>query len=131
MTLCAVFAACTPEEKAPLVIKDSDTCIVIAAADEQMSITGDTVLLSYMLSLKKNKKLEFEIKDGMVTSINGKANAADYSSCWMLYTSDAENANSAWGTVEYNGKIYGSAVFGADKLVIKNGELYIWVYQTF
>jgi hypothetical protein len=49
----------------------------------------------------------------------------------MLYTSDAENSNSAWGTVEYDGKEYGSAVSGAETLKIKADQLYIWVYQSF
>ena len=65
----------------------------------------------------------------MVVSVNGIANADP--SYWMLYTSDADNANAAWGTAEYKGEKYGSAMFGAEKLKIKNGEIYIWVYQSF
>ena len=69
--------------------------------------------------------------DGMITSINGIENPADFSSCWMLYTSDVENSNTAWGTVEYQGVKYGSAISGAETLKIKPDQLYIWVFQSF
>ena len=69
--------------------------------------------------------------DGMITSINGIENPADYSSCWMLYTSDAENANASWGTVEFEGAEYGSAISGAETLKIKPDQLYIWVFKSF
>ena len=127
--VCAFISACTPIEKEPLVIKESDKHIVITADSERVSITNDTTLLDYMNSLKQSGELEFEIANGMVVSVNGIANADP--SYWMLYTSDADNANAAWGTAEYKGEKYGSAMFGAEKLKIKNGEIYIWVYQSF
>jgi hypothetical protein len=49
----------------------------------------------------------------------------------MLYTSDADNANSAWGIVEYEGTEYGSAISGAETLKLKPDQLYIWVFQSF
>ena len=124
----ALCAACTPD-KDPLVLKESDTFIVIKADDDA---AGET-LANYMTKLKENgdSAVDFEIENGMVKSINGKENAADFSSCWMLYTSDAENANDAWGTVKYEEKTYGSATLGAEMLEVKSGEIYIWVYQTF
>lgn len=126
------FAACGDEK--PLVVKDSDTCIVITASSKQMSITENTTLLDYMNSLKNDNKIEFTTSGSgemiMVASIYDKENAADYSECWMLYTSDADNANSAWGTVEYNGNVYGSAVLGAASLKVKEDCLYIWVYKA-
>jgi len=84
-----------------------------------------------MNQLVQKGELTCTIKDGMVTSINGIDNPVDYSSCWMLYTSDTENANSTWGTVEYEGVEYGSAISGAEKLKIKADQLYIWVFQSF
>lgn len=114
-----------------LVIKETDTYIVITASNEQMQINSDTTLVDYMNSLKEDNILTFEIKSGMVSSVNGIENPLDYSSCWMLYTSDTENSNSLWGTIEYKGNTYGSAVLGAESLIIKDGYLYIWVYQTF
>lgn len=115
----------------PLVIKDSETCIVIKTTPEVLEGKEDMVLIDYMNQLVQKGELTCTIKDGMITSINGIENPADYSSCWMLYTSDADNANAAWGTVEYEGVEYGSAISGAEVLKLKPDQLYIWVYKSF
>ena len=96
-----------------------------------MDITDTTTLVDYMNSLKDDGQLTFEINNGMVSSVNGIDNPADWSSCWMLYTSDSDSSNTAWGTIEYNGDVYGSAVLGAESLIIKDGCMYIWVSQSF
>lgn len=123
-----LLTACRSE---PLVIKDSDTYIVVKTTQEAIGDNTDMLLIDYMKTLKDKGELEFEIANGMITSINGIDNPADYSSCWMLYTSDEENSNAGWGTVEYQGKQYGSAVSGAEMLKIKADQLYIWVYKSF
>ena len=123
-----LLTACRSE---PLVIKDSDTYIVVKTTQEAMGKEADMLLIDYMAKLKEKGELEFSISNGMITSINGIDNPADYSSCWMLYTSDEENANAAWGVVEYEGKQYGSAISGAETLKIKPGQLYIWVFKAF
>ena len=122
------LTACRNE---PLVIKDSDTYIVVKTTQEAIGDKTDMLLIDYMQTLKDKGELEFEIENGMITSINGIANPADYSSCWMLYTSDEDNSNAGWGTVEYQGKEYGSAISGAETLKIKADQLYIWVYKSF
>lgn len=122
------FTGCQSE---PLVIKDSDTYIVIKTTQDAMGDETDILLIEYMEKLKEKGELEFRVENGMITSINGIDNPADFSSCWMLYTSDEENANAAWGTVEYEGKQYGSAVSGAETLKIKADQLYIWVFKSF
>ena len=88
--------------------------------------------ISVMEELQKNGEFTFT-KDasGMVASINGKANAADWSACWMLYTSDAELSSTEFGSYEYKGTVLGSANLGADALPVVNGEVYIWVYTSF
>lgn len=126
ITCAVLLSACQKAE--PLVIKDSDTYIVIKTTGQE---TADMTLMDYMEELKNKGELEFAVSDGMITSINGIDNPADYSSCWMLYTSDEENANKAWGTVEYDGNEYGSAISGAETLKIKADQLYIWVYKSF
>ena len=115
----------------PLVIKDSDTYIVIKTTEDAKDGKTDMYLIDYMNQLAQKGELECTIADGMITSINGIENPADYSSCWMLYTSDADNANAAWGTVEYEGAEYGSAISGAETLKIKPDHLYIWVFKSF
>ena len=116
------LASCTQE---PLVIYDSETTIVIRCEETD----GEKVLIDYMNELQANGKLEFVVEDGMITSINGIENPADFSSCWMLYTSDADNANAAWGTVLYKDVEYGSAILGAESLKMKEGCIYIWAFK--
>lgn len=111
----------------PLVIYESDTTIVIKCEKAE----DDATLIDYMAKLRDKGKIEFTAENGMITSINGIENPKDFSYCWMLYTSDADMANSAWGTVLYNEVEYGSAILGADKLEIKADNLYIWVYKQF
>lgn len=121
-TACAFLVAC---EKDPLVIKDSDNLVVVTAdTDESLS------LIDYINTLDEFKDM-FVIENGMVTAIDGVANAADWSKCWMIYTSDSEKANTAWGQIEYKGETYGSAIVGAEQLMVKKGCIYIFVYQSF
>lgn len=130
MTLMSILllAGCKSE---PLVIKESDTCIVLKVTEEAIGGKKDMLLIDYMDQLVKDGKMTCTIQNGMITSINGIDNPADFSSCWMLYTSDEENANAAWGTVDFEGKQYGSAISGAETLKIKAGQLYIWVFKSF
>ena len=129
LALSVMLPGCKKTE--PLVIKDSETCIVIKTTAESLDGKTDMLLIDYMNELVKEGVLTCTIKDGMITSINGIENPADWSSCWMLYTSDAENANASWGTVEYEGAEYGSAISGAETLKIKPDQLYIWVFKSF
>ena len=125
MLTASLFTAC---KKEPLVINESDTFVIVSVETNRADLT----LANYMASLQEYKD-EFEIKNGMVVSINGIKNASDYSACWMLYTNDYSEdiSNSVWGTVEYKGVIYNSSAYGAESLVVKNGYKYIWVYETF
>ena len=116
MTLCLGVVACQKGEV-------QDVVIMVENATQ-----GQT-LLSYMQELQEENKISFVLQNGMVTKINGTSNAV--SSYWMLYTTDVENANTAWGTYEYNGQTLGSAISGAETLIVKNGETYVWTYQTF
>lgn len=128
LSLSMLLSGC---QKEPLVIKDSETCIVIKVTEDVLADNADMLLIDYMNQLAQEGELSCSISNGMITSINGIENPADFSSCWMLYTSDADNANTAWGTVEYEGVEYGSAISGAEALKIKPDQLYIWVFQSF
>ncbi len=86
-------------------------------------------LKDYMDYLKEECDFKYEIKNGMVTSIDGlKARGTKY---WMLYTNDMENANEAWGTYDYEGEICYSATVGAEDLVVKDGFIYVWLLQAY
>lgn len=121
LSFCALFAGCN---KGPLVLKETDTFVVITAQTDE-----DLTLIEYINTLDEYKDM-FVIENGMVTSIDGIANTANWSHSWMIYTSDTEMANTAWGEIEYKGNVYGSAILGASQLKVKNGCLYIFVYQS-
>ena len=121
----------TPEADPETNLIITEDHVIIKITQEALNGATDMTLMDYMETLKDGGELEFSVSDGMITSINGIENPADYSSCWMLYTSDEDNANKAWGTVEYEGNEYGSAISGAETLVIKADQLYIWVYKSF
>ena len=96
-----------------------------------ISKVGDNATLKdYMDYLEREEKLSYELSDdGMVTSINGKSGQSN--EYWLLYTSDSQNSNTSWGNCNYAGKIYGSAIAGVETLIVKDGELYIWILQAF
>lgn len=102
-----------------------DATKVVILIDE----SKDGTLIDAMNYLQKEGALTYTLSGTMVESINGIANTTN--SFWMLYTSDSEMANTAWGTVEYNGATFGSAILGADQLEAVVGAYYVWVYTTF
>ena len=124
---CALFKPASEASMLVELTRESEHMLVIHVKEPS---SGATVL-DAMERLKESELLEYETAGTMIVSIDGVANAADYSACWMLYTSDEECANEEWGAVEYDSQTYGSAVLGADALQLTDGELYIWVYETF
>ncbi len=129
VSLCAIVA-CTPADKANLkasVVSSTDTVILIQVED--VSSETDT-LMDAMSILQENGALDYTVSGGMIQTINGKANKADWSACWMIYTSDSEMGNSEWGTYEYDGVSYASAVLGAESLPLLKGAFYLWVYTS-
>lgn len=109
-------------------IENSQTRVVISVEETD----GKATLLDCMETLKQGENnFTYTMSNGMVTSINGVDNPADFSKCWMLYTSDAEMANTSWGSLEYNGKTLGSAIVGAEALDVMAGEIYVWEYVAF
>lgn len=109
------------------VVLEESTRVVISVSDKDGSFT----VLDCMELLQEKGEISYKISSGMITEINGKENTADFSSCWMLYTSDTEMSNSEWGTIDCDGKTLASAIVGADTLTVISGGVYIWEYQTF
>ena len=123
-----VFFGCDSSGEAQAsVVEQISTMVVIKVEN----VENESTLMNVMEALKAEGELSFTVVNGMIKEINGTSNPADFSSCWMLYTSDSEMANSEWGTVEYNEEILGSAIVGAETLVVSEGEYYIWWYQSF
>lgn len=119
------LVSCT--KNVPLVVSEGENLYVISVTEQ--SIGDSEFLIDYMAKLMDGNEFVYTQSNGMITSVNGVENEKDFSKCWMLYTSDEENANAGWGTIEYKGNIYGSSLLGADKLKIKPGMLYFWVYK--
>ena len=121
--------ACGGKDKSQLectLVESTETRVVISVTNE-----GKNCTLLDCMEILKGEDFTYEVSSGMVTSINGVTNPADYSKCWMLYTSDAEMANTAWGTTEYDGETLGSAIVGADALEVLTGCIYVWEYRSF
>lgn len=116
-----------PPEAKFLVVETTETSVVIKVnkADDNQTV------LDVMQALQAEGKMSYTLSGTMLQSINGKENPADWSFCWMLYTSDSEMANSEWGTYTYNDTVYGSAILGADAMPVIDGAYYIWVYVAF
>lgn len=96
-----------------------------------LSLDREYKLSEIMQRAHEEHKLTYESSAGMVTSINGTANTADFSYCWMLYTTDAEMANSSWGTITIGDQTLGSAIVGAEALEVLENEMYVWEYTAF
>ncbi len=107
---------------------DGDYVVITA---DSSKVAADSTLKEYMDYMQEREVFSFVWESGMLVSINGKENGANFNPCWILYTNDTENANSAWGTCEYDGETYFSAIAGADSLQIKDGYVYIWYLQDF
>jgi hypothetical protein len=109
-------------------IDENDKYYVIEITED---VESGTSLYTYMLNLKNNGRFNFTEDNGMLTALNGISNKSDWSEAWMLYTTDEDNSNSAWGYVNYNEVTYASAMYGMKELLIKQGESYLWYYQSF
>ncbi len=124
------FAACGKSNgagKTVATVLKEETLIVIAVEE----VDGEPTLLAVMEKLQADGRLTFTADaTGMVTSIEGKENPADWSACWMLYTTDGEMADASF-SVEWQGESCGTAVVGAAALPVLAGESYIWNYQSF
>ena len=108
--------------------------LAITVTDSVMEITAETTLEDYMKKLQSKEEISFKgtvdsVYGLYITEINGVK--AGVSEAWMLYTTDAANSNSEWGSYEYDGKTLGSATLGVSNLIIKNGETYVWVLQKY
>ncbi len=92
------------------------------------TVAANATLLDVMEELQAEGSLTLTIENGMITGLNGVKNSVIAKSYWMLYTTDEENSNTAWGTYTYEGQVLASSTYGAEELLAKENELYVWVY---
>lgn len=125
-----VFVGCSQpnqtSENGTIANENNELLVIVIPNDFEHS--ADYKLSDYMESEKQKGNLVFEVSNGFVSSINGISNNTFANKYWMLYTSDENYSNSAWGVYEYDGKSYSSSTIGIEQ-PIKNGETYIWVYS--
>lgn len=154
VTAAFAFAACTvvnsasgggssnsaSDSAAPAVdykVSESNREIVVfTVTGDVMTLTDATSMYDYMVALQESGKVTFEIKDGMITKVNGVENPSDYSSCWMIYTDLGEYegvsySNREWGTYTYGENTYNSAAYGVTAMPAIEGYTYILHYDTF
>ena len=102
---------------------------VVLSLPQSYDVEEGERLIDYMEYLFQKGKLDYEVKDGMVVSINGKENTLN--SYWMIYVDLEEYSNTAWGEYEYKNEKLGSATLGVESLPLVSGATYVFVYQTF
>ena len=112
------FSACQKEAKD----------VVITVSSDQYEIQ-DKTLKDYMDYLVRDGVLTYSLNGTLLNTVNGVSNGLN--SYWMIYTDDAENSDTTWGTLEKDGKTYASAMYGICDMPIKDGCTYILTYQTF
>lgn len=129
LALCA-FAACGKGTAKVTVLENEEELLVIRADETKEDVSLENVLQN----LKKSGKIQYEISNGMITSING--HTATGNEYWFIYTSlktykGVSYSDMTWGTYTYDGTDYASAAFGVDGLPMIKGNLYILALGTF
>ena len=129
---CSISASCKDSSASAnaTIVYSSETMVVIKV-DE---VSGNATLI-HALDSVKGDNFNYEISGGMITSVNGVQNKADWSYCWMIYTNDTDFANTDtnnWGEEKVcDGITYGSAILGAESLPVTQNCYYMLYYKEF
>jgi len=123
----AFFTGCgeKAEAKATLILS-TETRVVIKVD----SVKGNA-MLKHALDSVVGDNFSYELSNGMVSKVNGVENPADWSKCWMIYTSDTEFSNNTYGTVTYEGLTFGSAILGVNDLPVTVNAYYVLDFASF
>ena len=138
LLIVGCFVACNQggTTKAKL---DSVTDTQIVMSIEQTD--GNANAFDALKSLRDQGLISFDytqdIYGAFITSINGTAAQNIESTAttskgyaWTLYTSDMENAYEET-TITVGETVCGMSAFGASSLTVKQGCLYVWVYEYY
>ena len=134
--LCLFSCAQGGETKAKLVYSIPEQIVMSIEKTD-----GKATAFNALTSLKEQKLLTFESNDSVygayIVSINDNAEkilestaSSSKGYAWTLYTSDMENAYIET-TITYEGTVCGLSAYGASSLVVKEGALYVWVYEYY
>ena len=139
LTLICILTALTACNNAstqqPTINAEIELCTDELLVIKVTETTPNANAMDLLAKLQNEGKVNFESFDGgygaYVTSINGVAEVANgnegYS--WMLYTSDEELSSTEFGSLTYQGTVFGQAAVGASSLKLKAGEYYVWAYE--
>ncbi len=126
----AALGACSRGTASEYTAEVSSEDLVVFTAPE---VSADMSVKDYFDGLVEEGLLTYTISGGMVTSINGVSNPADYSYCWMFYSDLTEldgviYGNAEWGAYEYGGKTLASCAYGIEEMPVVEGYTYAAVY---
>lgn len=140
LTVCCLVACGDKggETKAKLVTDQTSDVQIVMTIEET---DGNANAFDALKSLRNQDLLSFDYTTGSygayITSINGKAEVVTESTAnsskgasWMLYTSDMDNAYDTT-TITVGETVCGQASLGASSLTVKEGALYVWVYESY
>lgn len=125
--LVAAFAACNGYNA----VKSTEDVVAVTVSGKVMDLDGKN-LVDYLNKLQSDDKFSYSADNGYVTTVNGKT--ADYQkdrTSWMMYTSDKEMGNEAWGTYEFEGQTYYSAIVGINDYPLAEGTVILFVFCHF
>lgn len=120
-------------------LEESTTAEQIVMSIEETD--GKASAFDALKSLRNQDAVSFDYTmstyGAYITSINGKAEQVTTATAnssegysWMLYTSDTEYAYET-PTITVEGKTCGKASMGSSSVIVKEGELYVWVYEHY
>lgn len=131
LTLSLSLFACNGEEgRVTLVVKGMEIkTYTVDTTGKELSTLKD--LMDY---LEENEEFSYTVESGMVSEINGRvANGLDHE-FWGIYTDliigEIPYYDDSWGTADYEGKIYGSALKGITELPLSGGFIYLFEIAT-
>lgn len=131
LTLSLGLFACRGEEgRVTLVVKGSETkTYTVDTTGKELSTLQD--LMDY---LEENEEFSYSVEEGMVNEINGKIPDGEVHEFWGIYTDlkigEIPYYDDSWGTADYEGKIYGSALKGINELPLSGGFTYLFEIAT-
>lgn len=123
--LVAAFAACNGYNA----VKSTEDVVAVTVSGKVMDLDGKN-LVDYLNKLQSDGKFSYSADNGYVTTVNGKT--ADYQkdrTFWAMYTPDKEMGNEAWGTYEFEGQTYYSAIVGINDYPLAEGTVILFVFS--
>lgn len=109
----------------------TDTEIVVIVDKSIIDNYNVSTLKDYLNVLVEKKSIDYVAENGMIITVNQITANASNAEYWLIYTSNEKYSNSAWGTYNYNGHDYGSAILGFEELPIYANDVIILAVSKF